>query len=209
MARAGITRSSVKSSLSAGVVGSHLMAGGWGVVLVGWTIAVVSGMRHFVSELTSTLLVMGFLGGTLWVAGSMSQAMGWLGLRVARGGNARAVAAFEVMLGASYLLVPLLGFWGLPFLWLPAYIAVCVWHAVAAAWFFARADGPAARVARVAHLAASLGLFLVLAFAEGASPLPLAIALAVGAVAALVAHLATARYMARARPWVEASEAFD
>ncbi|MFO0744636.1 MAG: hypothetical protein U1F43_03045 [Myxococcota bacterium] len=185
------------------------MAAGWAVVLVAWAIAVASASVRFIAELTSTLLVMGFLGGTLWVAGSISQSMGWIGLRAARGGHARGVAVLELGLGAAYLLVPLLGFWGLPFMWIPAYLGLCAWHGVAAAWFIARRDGRAARVAAIGHGGAAGGLFLTFVCGEADLPGLVAVTLALAAVGALVGHLATGRYMAATRPWLEVVETFE
>lgn len=227
--RARRARPNLRSSLSSGVRGSHLLAAGWAVVLVAWAIAIAAGSVHFVGELTSTLLVLGFLGATLWVTGSVSQAVGWMALRAARGGHARGVAVFEVALAGGYLIVPILAFWGLPFLWIPAYVALCLWHAAAATWFHARpADlarvGPGraeaaaptradparlARAAAIGHAGAALGLALALVCGElGSAPL-LAAALPVGGASALVGHLATGRYMAAMKPWLEVLATFE
>lgn len=145
----------------------------------------------------------------------MSAALGWLGLRVVRGGHARLVAVLTVVLGAAFIVVPLLAVVGLPFMALPVGVGIAAWHLVQAAWFRVRAEGRTARVASLGHLVAALmvaATVLVAALARHRATATeagaLAAAVFVAALAAIVAHLATARYMAAARPWVDLVDSF-
>lgn len=199
----------VRSALQAGAFGSRLTAAGWMTLLLALIVVFANvGMPARMDDLAGPVVLLGYFALVLWMSGSIPIAVGWLGLRSAVGGHARAVALTTMLAGASYLIVPLLEVWGVPGMWQVGFVALASWHGVAA-WWFVKARGGVARVASIAHGLTALGattmlVGLVVERADVIATTGIATSLT-----ASVGHIAAGRYMALMRPLEDLYSEFD
>lgn len=69
-----------RDMLTAGLVGSYLLASAWGIMLLGTLIILLQGLSSFDAELGGTLAGFGAIAVLLWLGGAVCEGIGWIGL---------------------------------------------------------------------------------------------------------------------------------
>lgn len=67
-----------RDMLTAGVVGSYLIASAWLIVLLGTIVAIMGGIQSF--EVGWVFGMFGVIAGLLWIGGAVCEGIGWIAL---------------------------------------------------------------------------------------------------------------------------------